>query len=524
MTVASDAFELAVALLFALCTAYVIQQTILSPLKSIPGPFLARFSNLWQFFVYAQGKQFTVLQRLHNRYGPIVRVGPKHLSLNSPTLVKTVYSLRGEYVKVATLFDAWLTRQTQSDRYCASDSKSYDGHNIPVQFSTRDENHHTIMWRPIAKYYSLSHLLSFEAHIDDVIRTLQRRLLQDFCDGQKVGAVCDMFKWLTFASWEVVMITNFSQMQGFLKEGKDIQGSVADSAFATDIFTALGHLPKLERFFRLLRRGKPTRNGALQLSLHQIAERHGLASECIHDPPDFLDNFLDAQKAYPETVDEDRILAYVVANIAAGGDSGGASMSAVLYHTIKHPRVLKRLQEEFDAEVSQTPISWKEASRLTYWDAVVQESLRFHPGVSFTMERVVPKEGLALPDGAFIQPGTIVGMHPWVINRNHSIFGRDADFFIPERWLQKEHEDPFTFTTRVSLMKNTMLSFGAGKRACIGKHLAFLNIYKIVGTLLATFDFELVHPGQEPKVVHSSFVRMKDFDVTMTPRVRNVMA
>ncbi|KAL8799310.1 MAG: hypothetical protein Q9182_005985 [Xanthomendoza sp. 2 TL-2023] len=501
MTVASNAFELALALLFSLCTAYIIQQTVLSPLKSIPGPFLAQFSNVWQLFVYARGKQFTVLHALHKRYGSIVRIGPKHVSLSSPSLLKT------------------------SGRYSAADSKSYDGHSIPVQFSTRDENHHSTMWRPIAKYYSLTHLLSFEAHIDHVIRTLQRRLEQDFCNGQKAGAVCDMFKWLTFASWEVIMVTNFSQMQGFLKEGRDIQDCLADSSFAGDIFTALGHLPKLERLVRHLRGGKPLGSSFLKFSLHQIAERHGLASECVHNPPDFLDNFLDAQKAYPETVNEDAILAYVVNNIAAGGDSSGAAMSAVLYHSIKHPRVLKRLQEELDAEVKQTPLSWKDASRLTYWDAVVQEALRFHSGVSFTLERVVPKEGLALPDdGGFIQPGTIVGMHPWVINRDHSIFGRDADFFIPERWLQKDDEDTFTFTTRVSLMKNTMLSFGAGKRACIGKHLACLDIYKIVGTLLASFDFALVDPRKEPEFVHSSFVRMKDFNVTVKPRVRNVMA
>ncbi|KAL9033322.1 MAG: hypothetical protein Q9180_006008 [Flavoplaca navasiana] len=114
-------------------------------------------------------------------------------------------------------------------------------------------------------------------------------------------------------------------------------------------------------------------------------------------------------------------------------------------------------------------------------------------------------------------------MHPWVINRDHSIFGRDADFFVPERWLQKEHEDTMTFSTRLSLMKNTVLTFGSGKRACIGKNLALLEIYKILGTLFASFDFEFAEPNKEPEVIHSTFVRMKGFNIRMKPREKNVV-
>lgn len=103
MAVASYALELAVALLASLGAAYIVQQTALSPLKSIPGPFGARFSNLWQLFVYYQGNQAHVFRHLHDRHGPVVRIGPKHVSLNQPGLIKTVYSTRGDYVKVACI-------------------------------------------------------------------------------------------------------------------------------------------------------------------------------------------------------------------------------------------------------------------------------------------------------------------------------------------------------------------------------------------------------------------------------------
>ncbi len=87
MTIASNALELAVALLASLCAVYVIQQTVWSPLKAIPGPLLAKFSNLWQVYVYYFGKQADILRHVHNQYGPVVRVGPKHVSLNLPSQI-----------------------------------------------------------------------------------------------------------------------------------------------------------------------------------------------------------------------------------------------------------------------------------------------------------------------------------------------------------------------------------------------------------------------------------------------------
>lgn len=314
-------------------------------------------------------------------------------------------------------------------------------------------------------------------------------------------------------------MVNFGQMLGFLEEGEDIDGALADSNYAADALMTMGHTPRLERILRFIL-GKPIFNGARQFSLKAIAARRSLGEGQVHSPPDFLDNFFEAHKADPQGFTEDLILAQLISNVAAGGDTSGATMSGIVYNTIKHPRVLKRLQEELDANVKETPISWKVASSLPYLDAVIQESIRFHPGTSFALERVVPKEGLHLPDGRFIKPGMVVGMHPWIVNRDKSVFGPNADFFVPERWLQNNHESAEVFVQRLATMKNTVLSFGAGKRRCIGKHLALLEIYKIVGTLFANFEIELV---TEPKLRHSAFVRMEGFYVKLKVREKGVV-
>lgn len=71
-----------------------------SPLKDIPGPFLARFTNIWRLIDHYKATQISTQRRLHEELGPAVRIGPNIVSLSDPTLLKTVYSTRGEYLKV----------------------------------------------------------------------------------------------------------------------------------------------------------------------------------------------------------------------------------------------------------------------------------------------------------------------------------------------------------------------------------------------------------------------------------------
>lgn len=63
--------------------------------------------------------------------------------------------------------------------------------------------------------------------------------------------------------------------------------------------------------------------------------------------------------------------------------------------------------------------------------------MRVHPGVSFPLERIVPKGGVRV-SGKHLPEGTIVGMNAAVIHRNKEIFGEDADTFRPERWMGEE--------------------------------------------------------------------------------------
>lgn len=122
--------------------------------------------------------------------------------------------------------------------------------------------------------------------------------------------------------------------------------------------------------------------------------------------------------------------------------------------------------------------SFAAANAVPYLYACVQETFRLHPAFGFNLERIVPPSG-AIICGYAIPSGTIVGVNAWVVQRDHSIFGADADEYRPERWLAD---------AGVQQMEKTMFQFGAGEHICLGKNISTVEIYKVVPALMRNFE------------------------------------
>ena len=90
----------ATALVVGLLALRLVVSYLSYPLKAFPGPFLAKFTNLWRLFDYWGHTQIQSHQKLHEKFGPAVRIGPNMVSLSDPGLLKVVYSIRPDYVKV----------------------------------------------------------------------------------------------------------------------------------------------------------------------------------------------------------------------------------------------------------------------------------------------------------------------------------------------------------------------------------------------------------------------------------------
>jgi cytochrome P450 len=102
-------------------------------------------------------------------------------------------------------------------------------------------------------------------------------------------------------------------------------------------------------------------------------------------------------------------------NIAAGSDTTAIALSSAVYHLAKNTDVLARLREELETAQSSgqasDPITFKEAQKLPYLQAVILEALRIHPAVGQPMTRVVPSGG-AMISGFYFPAGVCYQENP----------------------------------------------------------------------------------------------------------------
>lgn len=72
-------------------------------LNKVPGPFLAGWTDLWRLYVVWTRQPQVVHIDLHKKYGSIVRLGPRSVSVGDPDAAKVIYALNAGFVKVILL-------------------------------------------------------------------------------------------------------------------------------------------------------------------------------------------------------------------------------------------------------------------------------------------------------------------------------------------------------------------------------------------------------------------------------------
>jgi len=71
-------------------------------IRSVPGPWQARFSIFYRLSMVMKGKAVQEYREVHEKYGSIVRVGPKHVSINDPMAVQQIYGISSKFRKVTS--------------------------------------------------------------------------------------------------------------------------------------------------------------------------------------------------------------------------------------------------------------------------------------------------------------------------------------------------------------------------------------------------------------------------------------
>ncbi|CCF33894.1 benzoate 4-monooxygenase cytochrome P450 [Colletotrichum higginsianum] len=153
------------------------------PLHQFPGPFTARFSNPYE------------LLKLHQKYGPVVRVAPNELSFNTAQSWKDIYDKRKGHETF-----------TKSD--------FYDGGNFAAEahsiVSVRDPEEHARMRRYLRDAFSDRSLREQEHLITELINSFVNKIGEL---GDKPSGI-DIVMWFNLVTFDIIGSLAFGQSFG----------------------------------------------------------------------------------------------------------------------------------------------------------------------------------------------------------------------------------------------------------------------------------------------------------------------
>ncbi|CAG9939596.1 unnamed protein product [Clonostachys rosea f. rosea IK726] len=491
-------FALLVTLGRVLCIA-----PLRSPLRTVRGPFFARFTDGWYFWQVWKGSFQHVNQELHKKYGSIVRYGPNRYSFDDPEAAKIIYGLGSHFPK-----SSWYSTWASPGSWAIFSDQSIKRHNQNRKLYQAT--------------YSMSSLVHYEPFVDSCIDIFTERL----SEMSESGLLVDIRHWFQCYAFDVIGLITYAKRLGFLDQGDDIGGVIGALEEHLGYATLVGIFPSLHQYLFSIKNYLAGSQGSGRAYVLKFTNERIREAQVIPKPveteessvamEDFLTKFLAKHAANADLFTNYHVLAGCTSNMVAGSDTTAISLSAVLYYLLKNPHCLFRLREEIDGLAVQSDPSkfptFKESQQMPYLQAVIKEALRLHPATGLPLERVVP-EGGATISGRFFPEGTIVGINTWVAHRNTHVFGEDAEQFCPERWLIDDND-------KLSIMNRYYLPFGLGSRTCIGRHVSMLEMSKLIPRLVRDWDFQLdtsLH-SKEWRTLNYWFVKPLDFKVGIKRR------
>lgn len=231
--------------------------------------------------------------------------------------------------------------------------------------------------RNVAVGYSLSNILTGEAHIDSCVSLFRDKLTNLI----KVApnAPIQLNKWVNYLAFDIVGESTFSKSFGFLKAGHDIGNSISNQFKLRLYICIVGHFAYMHDY---LLANPLIAYFNLQPSMHifdTCMEAVSVRAKNAEARNDMIEQWQSQRRAHPDRMAENEVLAAAVANMGAGADTVSCILQAFFYHLLRDPASLKLLRDEIDAaNLSDIP-SYAELRELPVLAACMKEAYRIHP-------------------------------------------------------------------------------------------------------------------------------------------------
>ena len=176
----------------------------------------------------------------------------------------------------------------------------------------------------------------------------------------------------------------------------------------------------------------------------------------------------------------------VVTLFAAGHETTALALTWTLHHLARNPQATARLRDEVRSVLGSRAPTFDDLDALRWTEACILESMRLEPPAY-----VIPRRAVRDTQAGrwSMREGDEIVMWIFHLQRDPRHFA-DPLRWTPERFLDAK-------------MPEAYMPFGAGQRACIGRHFAMVEAQLVLATLAQRFGFERIDHhavGFRPKI------------------------
>ncbi|KAI0025684.1 putative cytochrome P450 [Xylariomycetidae sp. FL0641] len=435
------------------------------PLRRYPGPLIHRASSLPWAFQHCLGWQAFYTSDLHDRYGPVVRIGPNHLSFTDARAWKDIYGHRvGGESKMKEMSKAVTFNKTIR--------------NIPTSIINADREEHSRFRRALSHGFSDSSMRQQEPMIQKYVDLLLQRLHQEIGKG---NSVFNMEAWYNWTTFDVVGDLVFGQSFHCLEniEYHPWIASIFRAIKFGSWMVALSYIGFHELVQVLFACAQFAIGQARRVTEKMVSDR--LAFDKPRD--DLFEGLVKKREEWGLSFQKLSSNAFIL--VLAGSETTATTLSGATYLLLEHPEALEKLKQEVRSTFNNSDeITINTVNHLSYMLAVLNEALRMYPPVTSALVRNVPPEGASIA-GHFVHGGTYVEVQHWSMNHSKDNWA-DPWVFRPERFLASNEE-----ALKAGNKLESLQAFNVGPRNCIGRNLAYAEMRLILARIIFDFDLEL---------------------------------
>ncbi|KAM0256936.1 hypothetical protein ACHAQJ_004637 [Trichoderma viride] len=434
-------------------------------------PVTWRASRLPFIWSLVRGNLVRDLERLHRKYGTVLRIAPDEVTFAHEDATKDILQFRKDHQPFLKDLVWWKAQPGMPDSL----------------ISIIDPKQHARIRSLLAPGFTLRALKKQEDILHFYVNLLVDRIRELVSKEPKSGAVIDIVPWFNYITFDIFGDLGFAESFNCLQNSKYHPwiALLFNSVKAVSFGAAVRFYPVLERmlFMCIPPSLRKVQMDHLQLIIDKVARRLNFELE----RPDIMSHVIRGAEHHelpPGVMD----MTFMVLTIA-GSETTATALSGTLNYLVNNPDKLETLKREIYQEFPvENDINLEALRKLPYLNAVINEGLRLCPPVPWILPRRVPEGGDTVC-GTWLPGGTPVSIQAYALNRDPRLF-HSATSFIPERWLPATHTNPKSpfFHDRLQAVQ----PFSDGPVSCLGQHLALAEIRLILVKMLWTFDFEVV--------------------------------